>query len=76
MILPVRNKYIAKSEVGNQLNIFVFESGGWYNTGSFVLTELNVVVRLIGSADLNRIKNAWANPITINNNMIKNVKTF
>ena len=26
-LLPVRNKYIAKNEVGNQLNIFVFESG-------------------------------------------------
>ena len=26
-ILPVRSKYIAKSEVPNQLNIFVFESG-------------------------------------------------
>ena len=30
-LLPVRNKYIAKNEVGNQLNIFVFESGIWTN---------------------------------------------
>ena len=26
-LLPVRNKYIAKIEVGNQLNMFVFELG-------------------------------------------------
>ena len=31
LLLPVRNKYIAKSEVGNNVNIFVFESGGWIN---------------------------------------------
>ena len=32
-LLPVRNKYIAKSEVGNQLNIFVLELGVWTNVG-------------------------------------------
>ena len=78
--LPVRNKYIAKSEVGNQLNIFVFESGDWINVGAefmvwLELKELYVVVRSHGSDDFKRMKNAWANPNTMKNKITRNEKT-
>ena len=86
-LLPVRNKYIARSEVENQLNIFVFESGAWINVevGFIVpskLTEWYLVARFHGSflslflIDLKRMKNAWANPNTIKNKTTKNGKTF
>ena len=82
-LLPVRNKYIAKSEVGNQLNKFVFELGGWINIGiGFMdpseLKVLYLVARFNGSfaspfsADLKKIKNAWANPNIITNKNAKN----
>ena len=59
-LLPVRNKYIAKNEVGNQLNIFVFESGAWINVGvelidPFGSIELYSVVRSVGLVELKRI---------------------
>ena len=51
--LPVSNKYIAKIEVPNQLNIFVFKSGVWIIVGvEFIvpseLTELYLIARFHG----------------------------
>ena len=72
--------------MGNQLNIFVFESGIWINVGlGFTdpseLIGLYLVARFEGSfssllsVDLKRIKKAWANPSTINHKTTKNGKT-
>src|ERR1043166_5353016 len=80
-LLPMRNKYIAKSEVGISLNMFVFESGVWTNTGvaEFIippgLTELYSGVRSHKLADLKRIKKANPNPSIIKNKTTKNGKT-
>ena len=57
-LLPVRNKYIAKNEVGNQLNIFVFESGAWINVGVELIDpfgSIYLVVRSIGLVEPKRI---------------------
>ena len=52
MKLPVSNKYIAKSEVPNPLNIFVFGSGVWISVGFELIvpsvTELNLIARFHG----------------------------
>src|SRR5436305_10130800 len=53
LFLPVRKKYVAKSEEGNMLNIFVLESGIWRNVGiEFIdpskLMELYLVARFHG----------------------------
>ena len=52
MKLPVSNKYIAKSEEPNQLNIFVFGSGVWISVGLGLIvpsvTELNLIARFHG----------------------------
>ena len=79
-LLPVRNKYIAKNEVGSCLNIFVFESGAWTNVGvGFIalseLIELYSVVRSHELAEPKRIKKANPNPSIIKNNTTKNGKT-
>ena len=85
-MLPVRSKYIAKIAVGNQLNIFVFESGICFNVRiefeiPSELTELNWVVRFHRSfssplwIDLKRIKKANPNPNIIKNRTTKNGNT-
>ena len=79
-LLPVRNKYIAKNEVGSQLNIFVFESGDWTIVGVELLvpselTELYSVVSSHESVEFKRIKKANPNPSIIKNNTTKNGKT-
>jgi hypothetical protein len=66
--------------------MFVFELGVWTKVGlGFTdpseLIGLYVLVRFQGSfsslfsVDLNRMKKAWANPNTMNNNTTKNGKT-
>ena len=64
-LLPVINKYIAKIEVWNQLNIFVFESGVWSNVGLELidpseLMELYLVARFHGLF-LSSLRVGWSN---------------
>ena len=86
-LIPVIILYTAKSEVGNQLNKFVFESGSWIIVVVLLivpseLTKSYLVARFRGSLsslilfDLRTIKNAWAYPSTIKNKSTKNGKTF
>ena len=59
------NKYTAKIEVGNQSNIFVFESGDWINTGlGFMIPsesmELYLITRFHGLFS-SSLKMGWFN---------------
>jgi hypothetical protein len=77
----VRRLYTAKSEVGNQLNIFVFESGSWIIVVALLivpsgLTKSYLVAASLILVDLRTIKNARAYPSTIKNKSTTNGKTF